>query len=142
MSHRVFSGLHFSYRNLIPKQLLQRADGWVIPFPPLSHWKIVGTLCQGSLPGWFAGFTKASVLEALHSFPRGEDGNNWASAHWSEDFLSCDNEPILLWSPDRWMSHAIPLLPGPVLAFSQAGETADSCPATPLSGACQRLFAV
>lgn len=34
----------------------------------------------------------------------------------------------------------IPLLPGPVLAFSQAGETADSCPAAlTLSGACPRV---
>ena len=34
----------------------------------------------------------------------------------------------------------IPLLPGPALTFSQAEETADSCPAAlSLSGACPRV---
>ena len=96
-------------QKLDSKQLLQRADGWVIHFPPLSHWKIVGTLCQGSLPGQVClALPRASVLEATcFTLSPGEDGNNWASAHRSEDFLSCDNEPIpALVSRPGWMSHA------------------------------------
>ena len=60
------------------KQLLQRADGWVIHFLPLSHWKIVEALCQGSLPGQLClASPGASAPEATcFTLSLGEDGDN------------------------------------------------------------------